>query len=386
MKQTLRRILAVSGKEWIQIIRDTRSLILSLIAPSLLILLFGYALTMDVKNVRIAILDNDKTSQSRKCMEPFLHTDYFIFDSYLQSYKEIDSLFDKKQITAALVFSPGFGRAIERGSSTAVQVIIDGSDSTSANVSLGYINAIVTAFSLDIAKERALTRGIRFNGFPVTTEERIWYNETLVTRNYILPGLIALILAIICALIASLTISREFERGTFETLLSTPLRPYEIVFGKMIPYILIGVFDTVSALLMSHFFFDLPFRGNFAALIAVSLLFLAGMTGMGILISAITRIQVLSVQFAMVLTYLPTFILSGFLFPIPNMPAFIQGVTYFIPAKYLITVIKGIAIKGVGASALYSQILFLTAFCFVVGLITIMKVRSFIPYRNSPHD
>jgi ABC-2 type transport system permease protein len=385
MKRSFKRIAAIASKEWLQITRDVRSLILALITPSMLILLFGYALTTDVKHVRIAVFDQDRSPRSRDFIERFSHTEYFDIAAFIDRYDAIDSLFDHSDISLAVVIPTRFERDLDSGRTAPIQLIADGSDSTSASVAMGYVGAIALDYSASIASERALKRGItpRLSGIQV--EQRFWYNQTMESKNYILPGLIALILAIICALIASLTISRENERGTLETLLSTPLRPYETVIGKLIPYLLIGLFDSITAVSLGYFLFGFPLNGSFTELIAISLLFLAGMSGLGILISTATRIQVLSVQVSMVVTYLPTFILSGFIFPISNMPVFVQGITYLIPAKYLIVVLKGIALKGIGSSLLFTQIVFLAVFCTVVFFAAIRKFGSLYPYRRKRH-
>jgi ABC-2 type transport system permease protein len=383
MTPSLNRCAAIAGKEWLQILRDTRSLILALFAPAFLILLFGYALSVDVSHIGFTILDFDRSTRSREFYENLMHTEYFSFKGISSRYEEIDERFNRHDISIAVVIPSGFERAIDRGESTKLQILADGSDSTSSNVALGYLSVIINSYATDIARMRAHKRGVIGIMPSIIPEPRFWYNETMKSKIFILPGLTALILAIICALIASLAISREYERGTLETLLSTPVRPYELILGKMIPYILIGIFDAVIALTLGHFLFDLPIKGNFFELILVSLLFLGGMTGLGVLISTVTRTQVLSVQFSMVLTYLPTFILSGFMFPIQNMPLIVQGITYLIPARYLITVIRGIALKGAATTILWTQIIFLAIFCIIITALAIKKFRNFLPYQGA---
>jgi ABC-2 type transport system permease protein len=382
MKASLIRISALAEKEWVQIRRDWRSLILALAAPSFLVLLFGYALSVDVKDIRFAVMDQDKTAASRQFIDLFRHTEYFIFQTEAGSPGEIDRLIDTGVIRAAFIIPPGFAQRLGKGQSSPVQVLIDGTDSTPANVASGYIASITAEFNAEIIKKKLDRTGVRIEGRGVILEPRSWYNEAMKSRNYILPGLIALILAIICALIASLTISREYERGTLETILSTPVRPAELVAGKIIPYLLIGLFDITTTILLAFILFDLPLKGSFVELIIISMLFLTGMSGMGILVSTATKVQVLSVQVSMVLTYLPTFILSGFMFPVSNMPAAVQGITYLIPARYLITIIKGIALKGAGASMLTAQILFLSLFAIFILAAAARKIAGLYPYRR----
>jgi ABC-2 type transport system permease protein len=240
---------------------------------------------------------------------------------------------------------------------------------------MGYVKAIIANYNIN-AKINELGRaGISSFDLPLDIRSRIWYNPELQSKNFIIPGLIVLILAIISALIASLTISREWERGTMETLMTTPLRPLELIAGKTIPYLFIGLFDVLMTASVGYFLFDVPIKGSFVEFYLLALLFLTGTTGLGILISTATKVQVLSVQVAMVVTYLPTFILSGFIFPIQNMPLPLQGITYLIPARYLIVIVKGIALKGVGAAMLWTQIVFLLVFTIFVLFICSRKLK-----------
>jgi ABC-2 type transport system permease protein len=377
--RSLVRIRAIAEKEWIQTRRDTRSLIIAMFTPALLIILFGYALSLDVKDVKMAVYDQDRSSVSRQFIEKFSHTDYLTIYSYVDSYDTIDSLVNRGKISMALVVPRGFEKRFKAGKDISVQLLVDGSDASSAIVSIGYVKAIIGQYNLEVKMVELRRLGISSLKMPVDVKNRIWYNPELLSKNFIIPGLVVLILAIVSALIASLTISREWERGTMETLITTPVRSYELVIGKLLPYLFIGVFDIMIALLIGYFVFDVPFRGSFIELTLVSLLFLTGTSSMGIMISSATRVQVLSVQIAVVLTYLPSFILSGFIFPIENMPPFIQGVTYFVPARYLMVVSKGIIIRGVGASLFGMQILFLFIFAVVVTAVSLKKLSLRLP-------
>ena len=377
--RSLFRILTIADKEWIQIRRDARSLILSIILPVLLILLFGYALTVDVKNVQLAIFDNDKSAFSRKYIEKFAHTDYLSIRKYVNSYDEIDKLINLNEIVIAIVIPHDFAKRFKAGKSSEIQALIDGSDSTTATVSLGYIKAITYNFNREIQENELKQIGISKLMPPIDVRTRIWYNSELKSKNFIIPGLAILILAIISALITSLTISKEWERGTMETLITTPVRKFEVIFGKLIPYLIIGIFDVITSLSIGYFVFNVPFVGSFFEMCLISMLFLIGTSGLGMLISSATRSQVLSVQFAMVITFLPTFLLSGFIFPIRNMPVVVQGVTYLIPARYMMVVVKGIALKGIGYQMLWVQIVFLLIFSFIIFLLSIKKFTLTIP-------
>lgn len=378
MPRSLRRIAALADKEWMQIRRDSRSLALSIIAPLLLILLFGYALNMDVKNVSMAVYDQDRSSFSRQFLDRFSHTEYLKIISYADNYRQTDRLIDQSKAAVVMVLPPDFTRRIKSGRTAKVQLLVDGTDSMSSAVAMGYISAILAQFNIDTQMGILNKSGISDIRLPVDVRSRVWYNEELQSRNYIIPGLIVLILSIISALITSLTISREWERGTMETLITTPVRPAEVVVGKMIPYLGLGAFDVVMTFLVGYFIFGIHLRGSFIELMLLSVLFLIGTSGLGIMISSATRVQVFSIQLAIIITYLPSFILSGFIFPIKNMPVVIQGISYLIPAKYMMVIIRGIVLKGVAASFLYTQIIFMLIFAAVFVIIGIKKMRLYI--------
>lgn len=378
---SLVRMAAIADKEWIQIRRDARSLYLTLFIPTMLVLLFGYALVFDVKHVKMVVFDQDRSFISRQYLERFKHTEYLSVERYVGNYREIDDLINSGKIIMAVVIPPAFEKNFYSGKNADVQVLVDGSDSLSALIASGYVKGITYQFNRDFLERALARRGITSVKDPVEIKNRIWYNSELKSKNFIIPGNLGLILAIISALITSLTISREWERGTMETLITTPVRGYEVVLGKLVPYIIIGIFDVVCALSIGYFVFNVPFRGSFAELLLVAVLFLIGTSSLGILISSITRVQVLSVQLAIVVTYLPSFMLSDFIFPIKNMPIIIQIITYIIPAKYMIVVLKGIILRGVGFTMLWMQIVFLFLFCVLVLSLSIKKFRVSLPEK-----
>jgi ABC-2 type transport system permease protein len=377
--RSLNRIIAIADKEWIQIRRDVRSLLLSIGAPVLLILLFGYALNMDVNRVSTAVYDQDRTFLSRSLLEKFSHTEYISILKYVAAYEEIDELINSGTIVMAIVIPPDFEKRFKTGKQPDLQLIVDGSDSTSATVAIGYVKAITYNFNREIMIAELNGMGVSDVREPIEVRSRIWYNAELQSKNFIVPGLVVLIMAIISALITSLTVSREWERGTMETLITTPVRGYEVILGKLIPYLFIGVFDVVFVLSIGYFVFNVPVRGSFLDLWLIAVLFLIGTTGLGIMISSATRVQVLSVQVAIISTFLPTLILSGFIFPIKNMPLIIQGITYLIPARYMISVVKSIALKGIGYGLLWAQILFLFVFALTVVVLGVRKFSLILP-------
>jgi ABC-2 type transport system permease protein len=264
-----------------------------------------------------------------------------------------------------MIVPPDFAKRLNRGQEAQVQFILDGTDSTTAGISLGYIQGIMERYNLGLQPDEARQEG----GFPLDLAIRVWFNPEMESRNFIVPGLIAVILMTIATLLTSLTLAREWESGTMETLLSLPLRPLEVVIGKLCPYFAIGMINITILLVASRFIFQIPIRGSTTLLYLFASIFTIGVMGLGIFISGATKKQILATQLAFITTMLPTMLLSGFIFPIRNMPLILQGVTYLVPARYLIHALKGIFLKGIGLSLLYPSLLLLTAFAvFIVGL------------------
>jgi ABC-2 type transport system permease protein len=377
--KSLIRIISIAEKEWTQIRRDPRSLYISMFSPVIFTLLFGYALTVDVKNVSMAVFDQDKTSTSRKFLEEFSHTEYLKINQYVSNYNEVDRLINTEEIKLAIIIPRNFEKNFKTGKKADIQLIADGSDSTSASVAIGYVKAIVANYNIDMKIKELKKIGITETRVPVEARSRVWYNPELQSKNFIIPSLIIMIMTIISALIASLTISREWERGTMETLITTPLRGYELVFGKLLPYLLIGLFDVMLMISMGYFIFNVSIKGNIIELYLLALLFLVGTSSMGMMISSATRSQVLSVQVSLNITFLPTMILSGFIFPVENMPLLIQGITYLVPAKYGIILIRAIVLKGISVLLLWTQIGFLFIFAALAIIISIKKITLRLP-------
>lgn len=380
--RSLFRIIAIAQKEWVQIRRDARSLLLSIGLPVAMLFLFGYALSMDVKQVKTAVYDQDRTPLSRSLVEKFSHTEYLSVAKSITTQREIDRLLDKGDMIMAVVIPPGFEKRYLSGKSADVQLLIDGSDSNSALVATGYVKMIMFEFNRDLTLQGLRKAGVTDFRLPVEVRTRVWYNAELKSRNFIVSGTIVVVMAIISALITSLTIAREWEKGTMETLITTPVRKYEVFLGKLIPYILIALFDVVLTVCAGYFIFDMPIKGSVVELYLVSLLFLIGTSSLGLLISSSMRSQVLAVQVAITVTYMPSIILSGYIFPIKNMPAIIQGITYLVPARYLIYYMKGITLKGIGFTLMWSQIIFLVLFAAVVTMISLSKLSFKLDVDN----
>jgi ABC-2 type transport system permease protein len=361
-----RRLLAMSRKEWIQLRRDPRSMILAFALPVFLLLFFGYAISWDVRDIRLAVLDEDRTSRSRLLVDAFVASGYFTMVETLETGRSAADRLLAGDVATVLVIPNGFARDLAAGRDAPVQLLLDGSDANTATIALTYADAVAVRFSRDV-----LLQGRRLEP-PATAEVRVWYNPTLESRNMIVPGLIAVIMSIIAAMLTALTIAREWERGTMEQLAATPVHRLEVVFGKLLPYLLIGIFDVAVTTLAGVVIFGVPLRGSLLLLGAMTVLFLLGALGLGMFISAVLRSQVLATQVAMVVTYLPALLLSGFLFDIRSMPVVLQGITYIVPARYYIGVTRGVFLKGVGLEALWVQGVSMVIFAAAgIGLATI---------------
>lgn len=355
------RLLAVARKETLQLRRDAKSLALAFILPVLLLIIFGYAITWDVEDIRTAVIDHDNSARSRGLVDMFSSSGYFTITDRLTGEAEIAAVLERGSAMLVLVIPSGFAADLGAGRPAPLQAIVDGSDANTATITLGYARAIAEQYS---AKVRL--NGRRFN-LPIEVQSRVWYNEDLKSRNMIVPGLVAVIMMIIAAMLTSLTIAREWERGTMEQLAATPVSRAEIILGKLLPYLAIGIVDMIVVSILGVVLFGAPFRGSPFLLLIMSCFFLIGSLGLGIFISAAARSQFLATQIAMVATFLPALLLSGFMFAIEVMPPVLQVITYAVPARYFLVVTRGIFLKGVGLEILYLQGLIMIVFA-VVGL------------------
>jgi ABC-2 type transport system permease protein len=351
------RLRAVARKEWIQLRRDRRSMILAFVLPLFLLLFFGYAITWDVRDIPIVVLDEDRTPESRELVESLVASGYFSLREHLEDAASMDERLVAHDVVGAMWIPRGFARDLAApGRSAHVQLVLDGTDANTATIALNYADAIVTRHGA-----RAVLDGQRMRQ-PLTLETRTWYNPNLESRHMIVPGLIAVIMSIIAAMLTALTIAREWERGTMEQLASTPVSRLEVVLGKLLPYVGIGLFDVSVTVLAGLLIFDTPLRGSVTLLAGLTLLFLVGALGLGIFISAAVKSQVLAMQIAMVATYLPAVLLSGFLFDVASMPVVLRGITFLVPARYYVSVTRGIFLKGVGLEVLWVQAAFMLLF------------------------
>ena len=372
----LRRLWAVTRKEGLHIRRDPRSLILAIGIPMLMIVLFGFALTVDVDHVPLVAWDQSGTAASREFLAQFIGSRYFDFQGTVADYRELERAIDRRDAYLGLVIPPEFAARLDAGRPAEVQAVIDGSDSNTAAIVLGYAQAVTGAFNQGIALEQVRREAGAPPVPPLDLRARVWFNADLESKNFIIPGLIAVIMGLIAALLTSLTVAREWERGTMEQLISTPVKAPELVVGKLVPYFVIGMTDVLIAVLMAVFLFHVPLRGSVPLLFATAALFIVGTLAQGLLISIVARGQLLASQIAMVSTFLPAFLLSGFMFAIPNMPIPVQAITYIVPARYFVALVKGIYQRGVGLSVLWADAVFLAIFAAVALTLAVLRFKK----------
>lgn len=374
--KSLTRIRAVAKKEFIQIRRDPRSLAMALVIPIFLLLIFGYGLSLDIDHVRMLVWNQDASSEvTRDFLLNFKNSKYFKITGYTDNYRDIEHQINNGQIIMALVIPKDFSRYIKSANPAPLQLLVDGSDANTATIAMGYVRTVVSKYNIDLVTRVLSDYGIKSSG-SIDTRGRVWFNMGLTSTWFIIPGVLAMVIMIISALLSSLCIAREWERGTMEQLISTPVKAPELIIGKFIPYFAIGFFDLVMGLLMARFLFQVPFRGSYLMLIFLSSLFLTGALSQGILISVIARTQLMASQLANLTTLIPTMLLSGFIYPIFNMPKAIQLVTYFIPARYYMTVLRGLFLKGNGLYALWDEAFFLFLFALFMFSLAIIRFRK----------
>jgi ABC-2 type transport system permease protein len=362
------RLWAMARKEWIQIRRDPRSMILAFVLPLFLLLFFGYAITWDVNDIRLAVVDQDRTPGSRRLVEALVSSGYFSVAARAETVAEAEEELVRARVRGVLTIPPGYDRELTGGRGAVLQLLLDGSDANTANIAQNYASSIVARHGMaEVAGGREVVE-------PLRLEPRVWYNPNLESRHMIVPGLIAVIMSIIAAMLTALTIAREWERGTMEQLAATPVGRLEVILGKLLPYVGIGLFDMALVVGAGILIFDTPFNGHVFYLTVLSLLFLVGALGLGVFISAAVKSQMLATQVAMVATYLPALLLSGFLFDIASMPKVLQAFTFLVPARYFVTVTRGIMLKGVGPSVLWPEALMMLAYA-TLGVA--LAVRAF---------
>jgi len=363
------RFLAVAKKEMVQVLRDSRSLIIVLIMPIVLVLLFGYGVNLDLKHLPIYVYDRDGSQQSQDLLKRFQASDYLEIARVVNNYPDLTRAIDDGRAKMGVVIPWDFSQRLSDGRPAQVQALVDGTDDNTANVLIGYAQAVIQGYSSDIQLDWLRNRGQIPQPAPVIVETRTWYNEDLESSAFIVPGVLALVMSVIGAFLTSLTIAREWERGTMEQLISTPVTPLEIMLGKLVPYFAIGMIDVIVCALIALYWFHVPFRGSFLTLLVSSAMFMIVVLSMGFFLSVIAKNQLAASQLALLTTFLPAFLLSGFLYSIEQMPVVLQWITRILPARYYVSVLKKIFLKGSPAALLYADLVPLAIFAFVLALL-----------------
>lgn len=370
-----RRILAMARKEFIQIRRDSRSLLMIFVMPLIQLMIFGYAVNLDTRHVPLCVYDRDGSQASQDLLKHFQATDYFNILHVSDSYRDTVQQLDKGECKVAVVVPPQFAEKLHSGGPASVQLLLDASDSNTASIGMGYAQNIVQSYSSQIQLEWQQNRGMAATPQPlVTFQPRTWFNEDLESMANIVPGVVALVMAVVGAFLTSLTIAREWERGTMEQLISTPVGRLEIQIGKLFPYFVIGIVDTAICSGVAVGWFEVPFRGSWMVLFGCSMMFLVVVLSLGYFISVTAKTQLGASQMAMLATFLPTFLLSGFLFPIDQMPLVVQWITVVLPGRYYVAILRNVFLKGTEVSLIAGHLLALAIIALV--LIT-LATRAF---------
>jgi ABC-2 type transport system permease protein len=363
------RFLAVARKEVIQILRDSRSLIIVVLMPVILVILFGYGVSLDLKHLPIYVWDRDGSQQSQDLLKRFQASEYFDVIRVVNDYPTLVRAIDDGRARMGIVIPWDFSRRLHDGRPAQVQALVDASDDNTANVLIGYSQAVVQAYSSQVQLDWMRKRGQAGQSVPLSVETRTWYNENLESSAFIIPGVLALVMSVIGAFLTSLTIAREWERGSMEQLISTPVTPLEIMLGKLVPYFIIGMFDVIVCAALALYWFHVPFRGSFVTLLVSSALFMIVVLSLGFFISVVAKNQLAASQIALVVTFLPAFLLSGFLYAIEQMPIVLQWITRILPARYYVSILKQVFLKGTPTQFLYADLVPLTVFALVLGLL-----------------
>jgi ABC-2 type transport system permease protein len=364
----VKKVLAVGRKELRQILRDRRTLAILLLFPAFVLVLFGYALNFDIRNIELAVDDRDGTAESRELASAFVNSGYFDLVAVVHSPADLERLMDTNEARAVLVIPEGLSRRVRGGERSEVQVLINGDNANTATTVLGYATTILRTVS---ARYRpALVE------LPIGVEPRIWYNPELRSSLFLVPGLIAYIAMLTAMVATALSIVREKEFGTMEQVRMAPISTAQFVIGKTVPFLVISLISSVLIILVSALLFGLPVRGSWWLLLLALLLFLTGALGTGLLVSTIADTQEVAFQAALLLAFLPTFLLSGFIFPIANMPVAVQVITYAIPARYFLFALRGILLKGVDVTVVAPQLLALALYTFAVLALAAVRLKK----------
>ncbi len=370
-----RNVKALARKEFYHLIRDFRSLYLAFMVPLLLILLFGYALSLDVENVRVVLVDHDRTALTRDLVRQLDASPYFHIIHRLPDARSVVASLDRGQATLGLIIPPHFTASIGADREGPLQILIDGSDPNYAGLSRSYIIAFVETYNRTRLNDFLNRSNLPQINPPVEGRIRVWFNEDLESRAFIVPGIIAIIIMIVGAMLTSLVIAREYENGTMETLLSLPVTAGELLLGKALPYFFIALIDVLAAILMGQLLFQVVIKAGFWLMILASSIYICVALSLGLLISVLTKSQLVANQVAILITYLPSLLLSDFVFPIANMPTVLQQLTRIVPATYFIDILNGLYLRNVGLNLLWPSYLVLAAMFVLLCLLNLVVLR-----------
>ncbi len=369
------RLLSIIRKEFIQIFRDVRTLVMILIIPIMQLFLLGYSATNDVRNIPLAVLDQSRSVESRALLDSYRAADYFRIAYDVGSEAEIAQLIESGDARAAVIIPPDYAQRLADGNAH-VAFILDGSDPTSASTALSAAQLISQAHAIDLLYETLSRSGqsLRVQQ-PVTVHTTVWYNPDMISAHFMIPGVIGMVLFAIAAILTATSVVRERERGTIEQLIVTPIRPWELIVGKLMPYVILGFFNTVEVLAVGHWWFGMPIRGDIGLIIVLSLIFLATGLGIGLFASTIANTQ----QEAMLtvwMTLLPSIFLSGFFFPLEAMPKVLQWVSYLMPLRYYLVILRALLLKGVGLEMIQFDVTAMTLFAVVIMTAAALRFRK----------
>ncbi len=371
----LRSLKPIIVKEFRQIRRDPTTLGMLLVLPTVLIVLVGYALNFDVKHIPLAVFDQSKTSESRAFLEQFKHTEYFNYAYDVQTYDEIEDFFLNNKANAAIVIPKDFASDVLAGRSTQIQILLDGADANSAGQAIGYATRITMDYSMRLTTAFLQRKG-RSQYTPIDFQPRVWYNPDLTSTKFLIPGLFGFIIVLAAVISTALTVVREKERGTMEQLMVSPLHPLQVILGKVIPYLVISLVIATSILIAGYLLFDIQVKGSLLLLYAAIFTMILGGLGQGLLVSSITDSQQVAFMLAMFSSLLPTFLLSGFVFPISSMPVPLQVLSNIAVNKFFLVVVRGVMLKGVGFDAVWEQFLYMLIFAAVTIGISTKRLRK----------
>ena len=373
----LRRTAAMSRKEFTQILRDPRSLVIAVFLPLIQILLLGYGARLDANHIPVYVLDQEGSQSSQALLKAFQASPYFDVINAVNNYHALVRAIDADQCKLGIVIPWNFSERLDDAGRTSVQALVDGTDNNSAQLAEGYAQVVVATYASNVQLDWFARHGLSQQATsPLSVDYRTWFNEDLESKNFMIPATVALVMALMGALLSSLTIAREWERGTMEQLISTPVTALEIMVGKLVPYLFVGLIDAVLCVVFAVGWFAVPFRGSLGAFFFITTLFLVVILGIGYMISVATRSQLGASQYALLVTLLPTTMLSGFAFPIDQMPAPIRAFTYIVYSRYYVTALKRIFLSGAAINDLIPEIVALTIYAVVIGFFATRAFRK----------